>query len=93
LVIPKKEVDYIFDLEDQTYQDLMMFAKRLSTQIKAAFPCDRIGVAVVGLEVPHVHIHLIPINTMDDMNFARPKLRLSADEFVQIAERIKNVAL
>ncbi|HRR16813.1 MAG TPA: HIT domain-containing protein, partial [Bacteroidales bacterium] len=74
LVIPKKEIDYIFDIDDDTYAGLMLFAKRVARAIEKEVPCNRIGVAVVGLEVPHAHIHLIPINTMDDMNFRRPKL-------------------
>lgn len=89
LVIPKKEVDYIFDLEDDLYQGLMLFAKHVSTGIKIAYPCDRVGVAVIGLEVPHAHVHLIPINTMNDMNFANPKLKLSQEELAEVAARIK----
>ena len=79
LVIPKKETDYIFDIEDQSLADMMVFAKRVSKKVKAAFPCERIGVSVIGLEVPHAHIHLIPIDTMDDMNFSKPKLEISSE--------------
>lgn len=89
LVIPKQEVDYIFDLEDQLLAEMMVFAKSVGAKIEKAFPCDRIGVSVIGLEVPHAHIHLIPINQMDDMNFARPKLDLSQDELASIAEKIR----
>jgi len=89
LVIPKKEVDYIFDIEDELYQGLMLFTKNVAAGIKKAFPCDRVGVAVIGLEVPHAHVHLIPINSMNDMNFANPKLKLSQTELAEIAERIR----
>lgn len=89
LVIPKKEVDYIFDLEDDLYQGLMLFAKQVAEGIKKAFPCDRVGVAVIGLEVPHAHVHLIPIHTMNDMNFANPKLKLTQQELAEVAEKIK----
>ncbi|WP_461789504.1 HIT family protein [Pedobacter sp.] len=89
LVIPKKEVDYIFDLDDDLYQGLMLFAKKVAEGIKKAFPCDRVGVAVIGLEVPHAHVHLIPINTMNDMNFANPKLKLSQEELAEVAAKIK----
>jgi histidine triad (HIT) family protein len=90
LVIPKTEVDYLFDLGDDVYQDLMTFSKRISKAIKKAIPCNRIGVAVIGLEVPHAHIHLVPINQMDDINFTRPKLSLSIQEFEEIAASIRN---
>lgn len=89
LVIPKKEVDYIFDIEDYLYQGLMLFAKNVAAGIKRAFPCDRVGIAVIGLEVPHAHVHLIPINTMNDMNFANPKLKLSQEELAEVAAKIK----
>src|SRR5436190_18282581 len=90
LVIPKKEVDYIFDLDDETYEGLWRFSKRVSGAIKKAIPCKRIGIAVIGLEVPHVHIHLIPMNRVSDMNFANPKLRVGDDEMEEIAERIRS---
>src|ERR1700712_2890638 len=80
LVIPKKEVDYIFDLDDETYTGLQLFAKIVAAGLKKAITCKRIGVAVIGLEVPHVHIHLIPMNRVDDLNFSRPKLSFSKDE-------------
>jgi histidine triad (HIT) family protein len=89
LVIPKKEVDYIFDLDSESYVGLMMFAQIVATGLRKAIPCERIGVSVIGLEVPHAHIHLIPINTMDDMNFSRPKLQLSEERLAEIAEKIR----
>src|ERR1700744_788346 len=88
LVIPKKEVDYIFDLDDETYTGLQLFAKIVAEGLKEAIPCKRIGVAVIGLEVPHVHIHLIPMNRVDDMNFARPKLSFPPEQMEAIAEKI-----
>ena len=89
LVIPKTEIDYIFDIDDNLLGEMMVFAKMVSKKIKAAMPCNRVGVAVIGLEVPHAHIHLIPINKMDDMNFANPKLQLTATEVVEIAKNIR----
>ena len=89
LVVPKLEEDYIFDLDDLTLSDMMIFCKKVSGAIKTAYPCNRVGVSVIGLEVPHAHVHLIPINGMDDMNFARPKLELGQQEFEEIAERIR----
>lgn len=88
LVIPKKEVDYIFDLDDTTYNGLMAFSKHVALAIKKAIPCNRVGVAVIGLEVPHAHVHLVPINTDNDMNFANVKLKLAKEEFEQIAKEI-----
>jgi histidine triad (HIT) family protein len=88
LVIPKKEVDYIFDLDEETYMGLQMFAKIVATGIKKAIPCKKVGVAVIGLEVPHAHIHLIPMNKVDDMNFARPKLTPTQDELAATAQKI-----
>lgn len=88
LVIPKKETDYLFDIETEEYQNLWVFAKKVSLAIKKTIPCNRVGVAVIGLEVPHAHIHLIPVNTMDDMNFSRPKLHLTKEDLAQIAEKI-----
>lgn len=89
LVVPKLEEDYIFDLDDDILRDMMIFCKKVSEAIKTAYPCDRVGVSVIGLEVPHAHVHLIPINEMNDMNFAQPKLKLSPEEFEEIAERIR----
>lgn len=90
LVIPKREVDYIFDLEDDELAAMQVFAKRVATAIKKAFPCIKVGQAVLGLEVPHAHIHLIPMQSEKDMLFTNPKLSLSADEFKAIAESIAN---
>ena len=89
LVIPKKEEDYIFNLDDETYLGLMSFAKDVAKAIKKAIPCLRVGVAVIGLEVPHTHVHLIPIQKESDMNFANPKLKFSSDEMNKIAEKIR----
>lgn len=89
LVIPKKEVDYLFDLDDATYIHLMEFSKKVAIGIKKTIPCNRISMQVIGLEVPHAHIHLIPINTMADCNFSNPKLQLSKEEFEQIAQSIR----
>lgn len=88
LVIPKQEIDYIFDLDDETYTGLMIFAKVVAKAIKKAIPCNRIGVAVVGLEVPHVHVHLIPIENITDMDFSNPKLKLSEKQLSDVALRI-----
>lgn len=88
LVIPKKEVDYIFDLEDDLYLKLQAFAKQVAVGLKKAIPCIRIGVAVIGLEVPHVHIHLVPMNGMDDLNFSRPKLKPTQEELRETADLI-----
>jgi len=88
LVIPKKEVDYIFDLDDANYLGLMDFSKKIAQAIKKTVPCNRVGVAVMGLEVPHAHIHLIPINSESDMNFRNEKLKLPKEEFEEIALRI-----
>ena len=90
LVIPKQEIDYLFDLDDELYQDMLMLAKKISVALKEAIPCKRIGVAVLGLEVPHAHIHLIPMNSEADVNFKNPKLKFSSEEFVQIAQSIKD---
>ncbi len=89
LVIPKKEVDYIFDLDDDTLAGLHLFAKKVALAIGKSFPCERVGVAVVGLEVPHTHVHLVPINSMDDLNFTRPKLKPSQDELKAAAQKIR----
>ncbi len=88
LVIPKAEIDYIFDLDDDMYAGLMAFAKQIAGAIEKAVPCKRIGLAVVGLEVPHVHVHLIPLNSMSDMDFSK-KLKLSGEEQAGIAESIR----
>lgn len=88
LVIPKLEVDYIFDLEPEVYAGLWTFAKSVAGKIEKVIPCERVGIAVVGLEVPHAHIHLIPLNNVEDINFSRPKLQLSSEEFENIANSI-----
>ena len=90
LVIPKKEIDYIFDLDEQTYSGLMMFAKKVAHALEKAVECKRIGVAVMGLEVPHAHVHLIPILKEDDMVISNPKLKLSSEEMKEIAAKIAN---
>ncbi len=88
LVIPKKEVDYIFDLDDATYSGLAIFAKQVAKAIDKVIPSKRVGMAVVGLEVPHVHIHLVPLQTMSDLDFTRPKLQLAKEEMESIAAAI-----
>lgn len=88
LVIPKKEVDYLFDLADDEYESLQLFAKRVAAAMKLALPCKRIGVAVMGLEVPHAHIHLVPINKESDMNFFKEKLSLDPKDMADIAQSI-----
>jgi histidine triad (HIT) family protein len=94
LVVPKKETDYIFDLEDVSLSAMMLFSKKIASAIKSAFPCNRIAVVILGLEVPHAHIHLIPMDTMEDINFKNKKLKFSPEEFKAIAEKIsRNVAL
>lgn len=90
LVIPKREVDYIFDLTDEELGEMQIFAKHVAIAIKKAFPCIKVGQAVLGLEVPHAHIHLIPMQSEKDMLFTNPKLQLSADEFQNIAQQILN---
>ena len=88
LVIPKIEVDYIFDLDDSVLQRMMVFSKDVALKLKDTFPCKKIGVSVVGLEVPHAHIHLIPINSIEDMNFSKDKLKLSQDQLQEIQSNI-----
>ncbi len=89
LVIPKKEVDYLFDLDDETYTGLHIFAKIVATGIKKAIPCKKVGVAAIGLEVPHAHIHLIPVNDVNDLNFSRPKLIFTTEELAATADKIR----
>jgi histidine triad (HIT) family protein len=92
LVIPKKEVDYIFDLDSETYLNLMSFSKLVAEAVKKTIPCKRISMQVIGLEVPHAHVHLIPINTMSDCNFVNDKLKFTPEEFNDIANQIsKNI--
>lgn len=90
LVIPKQQTDYIFDIEDSDYQELMLFAKRIAESIKIHFPCIKVGMAVIGIEVPHAHIHLVPINQVSDMNFKNPKLTISPERFDEIARTIRS---
>lgn len=90
LVIPKHEVNYIFDLDDNEYAGLQLFAKRVAAAIDKALPCKRVGVAVMGLEVPHAHIHLVPLNSEGDMDFRKPKLSLSSERMQEIANQISS---
>ena len=89
LVVPKKEIDYIFDIEDDLLSELNIFAKTIAKAIQKAFPCPKVGLAVIGLEVPHAHIHLVPINSVGDLDFKRPKLTLSKEEFEEILAQIQ----
>lgn len=88
LVVPKKEVDYIFDIDDNDIQEMMLFAKQVAVKIKEAIPCTKVGVAVIGLEVPHAHIHLVPMQNEGDLDFKRPKLQLEKEEFEEIQKKI-----
>lgn len=88
LVVPKHEVDYIFDLSDEEYTRLQLFAKKVAIAVKKAFPCRKVAQVVLGLEVPHAHIHLIPMNSEADVDFRREKLRLSPERMAQIADKI-----
>ena len=89
LVVPKAEVDYLFQLDDDVLAGLMVFAKKIALAIEKAVVCERVGVAVIGLEVPHAHIHLVPLNQIDDINFSRPKLKVEKEELEQIAADIR----
>lgn len=89
LVVPKQETDYLFDLEDDLLSEMMVFSKKVSKAIEKTIPCSRIGVAVIGLEVPHAHIHLVPISGMGDLNFSNPKLELTTEEFQEVAAAIR----
>ncbi|MDP2042107.1 MAG: HIT family protein [Algoriphagus sp.] len=89
LVVPKKEVDYIFNMEPEDLAGLHLFAQKVAKAMDKTIKCTRIGVAVIGLEVPHVHIHLVPLRTMDDINFTRPKLKLTSEELADIADMIR----
>jgi len=90
LVIPKKEIDYIFDIDDNTLAQMTLFAKKIAVALKKAVPCQRIGMMVIGMEVPHAHIHLIPINKESDMVLSNPRLKLSTEDFENISKSIKN---
>lgn len=88
LVVPKKEIDYIFDIEDDLLGEMMIFSKEVARKIKVSFSCKKVGIAVIGLEVPHAHIHLIPINSVNDMDFSQEKLKLTTDELTEIATKL-----
>ena len=88
LVVPKNEVDYIFDIEDNDLAEMMVFAKQIAVRIKEVIPCTKVGVAVIGLEVPHAHIHLVPMQNEGDLDFRRPKLQLAKEEFEEIQKKI-----
>jgi histidine triad (HIT) family protein len=88
LVVPKTETDYIFDITDEDLAEMIVFAKKAAKKVEAAISCKRIGIAVIGLEVPHAHVHLVPINSADDLNFTRPKLHPSQEELAKVAARI-----
>lgn len=90
LVIPKKEVDYIFDLDEQTYDKLFAFSRKIAKAVHRAVPCRKVGISVIGLEVPHTHVHLVPINQVSDMNFSKQKLTLTKEQFIEIQEKIKS---
>jgi histidine triad (HIT) family protein len=89
LVIPKKEVDYIFDMDDKDLSALMLFAKQVAKAIKMAIPCKKVGITVIGLEVPHAHIHLVPMDSLDDMNFSKPKQHPTSEELAATAALIR----
>jgi histidine triad (HIT) family protein len=91
LVVPKKEVDYIYDLSDEDLAAINVFAKKVAAAVRRAVPCKRVGVAVIGLEVPHAHIHLVPMNTADDLNFTRPKLKPTSEELKEVADKIRKL--
>ena len=88
LVVPKQETDYIFDLDDEQLAEMMVFSKKVAAAIREAIPCNRIGIAVLGLEIPHAHIHLVPMDSMEDINFRNPKLKFTPEQFKNIAEEI-----
>ena len=89
LVVPKAQIDYLFDLDDSLLSDLMIFAKKVAQKMERAVSCERVGIAVIGLEVPHAHIHLVPLDTVGDIDFSQPKLQLSAKEMTEIADSIR----
>lgn len=90
LCIPKEEVDYIFDMSDESYAKLMQFSKIVATGLKLAVPCKKIGITVIGLEVPHAHVHLVPMNELNDMNFSAPRPEFTKEEFETLTSEIKN---
>lgn len=89
LIVPKKETDYIFDLSENELSGILLFSKEVAAKIRKVCPCKRIGISVIGLEVPHAHVHLVPINSSDDLNFTRQKLKLSQEELAEIADSIR----
>ena len=93
LVIPKREIDYIFDLDDAYLAGMIIFSKKIAVAIKSVIPCNRIGVAILGLEVPHAHIHLVPMDTMEDINFKNPKLKFTTEEFKDIAAKLSRIVI
>jgi len=90
LVVPKKEIDYIFDIDDTDLSEMILFAKGVAKALRKSVVCKRIGVSVIGLEVPHAHIHLVPMNTANDVNFTQPKIKPSSEELEQMAEKIRS---
>jgi len=90
LIVPKKQIDYIFDIENSSFAELWIFAKKIAAKIEKAVICKRIGIAVIGLEVPHAHIHLVPLNKVEDINFSRPKLKFEESELLAIQKKIIN---
>lgn len=90
LIVPKEEIDYIFNNSDETLSKIMIFSKKVAKAIEATIPCKRIGIVVIGLEVPHTHIHLIPINKESDLSFSKPRTKLSDDEFKELVKKISN---
>jgi len=89
LVVPRQETDYVFDLDDEQLAGLIVFSKKVAAAIKNAIPCNRIGIAILGLEIPHAHVHLVPMDSMEDVNFRNPKLKFTPEEFNEIAEKIR----
>ena len=89
LVVPRQETDYVFDLDDEQLAGLIVFSKKVAAAIKNAIPCNRIGIAILGLEIPHAHVHLVPMDSMEDVNFRNPKLKFTSEEFNEIAEKIR----
>lgn len=90
LVVPKKEIDFIFDLPQEELQEINLFAKEVGRKLKAVIPCKRIGISVIGLEVPHAHMHLIPINELGDMNFQKERLKFTEQEYLELVQQIQN---
>jgi histidine triad (HIT) family protein len=93
LIVPKSETDYIFNLDDDYLAGMIIFSKKIAVAIKSVIPCNRIGVAILGLEVPHAHIHLVPMDTMEDINFKNTKLKFTTEEFKDIATRISRTVI